>query len=85
MKKLILAAAFVLTATSASLAQGIYAAPDYGRGYYNSAPGYGYNDRYGYRGGYNNGGYNNHGFSGPNDGSGPLVGPGDDMGIASQR
>src|SRR6202035_2890862 len=44
MKQLILAAAFVLTATSAAFAQ--YGAPGYG--YYDAVPGYSYNAAPGY-------------------------------------
>jgi hypothetical protein len=87
MKKLILAAAFVVTATSAALAQGVYVAPGYdaGGGYYNyaprdryydSAPGYGYQG-YGY--GWRN---NNDAERG---GPGPRVGPGSGMGIGAVR
>ena len=75
MKKLILAAAFVVAAISASMAQGYYG-PHYGRGLYDSAPGY----SYGYRGYYGN--------SARDDlrgGPGPSVGAGSGMGIGSQR
>jgi hypothetical protein len=81
MKKVILAAAFVLTATSAAFAQ--YGAPGYG--YYDAAPGYSY--YYGAAPGY---GYdrsppawyeNNTERGGP----GPRVGAGSGMGIGSQR
>jgi hypothetical protein len=81
MKKVILAAAFVLTATSAAFAQ--YGAPGYG--YYDAAPGYSY--YYGTAPGY---GYdrsppawyeNNTERGGP----GPRVGAGSGMGIGSQR
>jgi hypothetical protein len=81
MKKLILAAAFVLTATSAAFAQ--YGAPAYG--YYDAAPGYSY--YYGAAPAY---GYdrsppawfeNNTERGGP----GPRVGAGSGMGIGSQR
>jgi hypothetical protein len=81
MKKIILAAAFLLTATSAAFAQ--YGAPGYG--YYDVAPGYGYS--YGAAPGY---GY----YASPpawfeNDtqrgGPGPRVGAGSGMGIGSQR
>src|SRR5580704_4061657 len=85
MKKLILAAAFVVAATSASLAQGIYVGPGYGTGYYNEAPGYSgnYAPRYGYRGD-----YNHYGYSSRDDergGPGPRVGAGGGMGVGSQR
>ena len=88
MKKLILAAAFVLTATSTAFAQ--YGAPGYG--YYDAAPGYsnyaapGYS-YYGTAPGY---GYdrsppawfeNNTERGGP----GPRVGAGSGMGVGSQR
>jgi len=81
MKKVILAAAFVLTATSAAFAQ--YGAPGYG--YYDAAPGYSY--YYGAGPGY---GYdrsppawyeNNTERGGP----GPRVGAGSGMGVGSQR
>jgi hypothetical protein len=90
MKKLILAAAFVVTATSASLAQGVYVSPGYSAGYgggyynyaprnryYDSAPGYdsGYQ---GYDSGWNR---NNSERGGP----GPRVGPGSGMGIGAVR
>ncbi len=81
MKKVILAAAFVLTATSAAFAQ--YGAP--GSGYYDAAPGY--SSYYGAAPGY---GYDR---SPPawfeNDsergGPGPRVGAGSGMGVGSQR
>ena len=81
MKKVILAAAFVLSATSAAFAQ--YGAPGYG--YYDAAPGYSY--YYGAAPGY---GYdrappawfeNNTERGGP----GPRVGAGSGMGVGSQR
>jgi hypothetical protein len=80
MKKVILAAAFVLAATSAAFAQ--YGARGYG--YYDAAPGYNY---YGAAPGY---GYyasppawfeNNTERGGP----GPRVGAGSGMGVGSQR
>jgi hypothetical protein len=89
MKKLILAAAFVLTATSAAFAQ--YGVPGYGYygagtgDSYNAAPGYG--SYYGAAPGY---GYygsppawfeNNTERGGP----GPRVGAGSGMGVGSQR
>jgi hypothetical protein len=89
MRKIILAAALVLTATTAALAQ--YSAPGYGyygapRGYYDAAPGYGY---YGVAPGY---GYYDNDASSPawsNDtlrgGPGPRVGAGSGAGIGSQR
>jgi hypothetical protein len=88
MKPLIIAAAFVLTATSAAFAQDVYGSPGYGYyaapDYYGAAPGYSYYGAaplYGYYG------------SGPawygNDtergGPGPRVGAGSGMGIGSQR
>jgi ABC-type transporter lipoprotein component MlaA len=85
-KKLLVAAAFLLAATSASLAQGYgyYGAPygsyGYGPGYgaYNYAPGYGgAYDSYGY------GSYYNSDMG--RGGSGPRVGPGNGQGIGSQR
>jgi opacity protein-like surface antigen len=90
MKKVILAAAFVLTATSAAFAQDFYS-PGYGyydaapSVTYNAAPGYGY--YYGAAPGY---GYdrsppawyeNNTERGGP----GPRVGAGSGMGVGSQR
>lgn len=72
MKKLILAAAFVVAATSASLAQGYYG-PQYGRGYYDFAPGY------------SQGYYGNSARDDMRGGPGPNVGPGSGMGIGSQR
>jgi hypothetical protein len=86
MKKIFVAAALVLGGTSVSLAQGVYASPGYGAGYYNYSPGYGsYNGGPGY--GYRNDYY---GY-GPaiNDtergGPGPRVGAGGGTGIGSQR
>jgi hypothetical protein len=81
MKKIILAAAFVLAATPAAFAQ--YGAPGYG--YYGAAPGDSY--YYGAAPGY---GYNR---SPPawfennteRGGPGPRVGAGSGMGIGSQR
>ena len=89
MKKIFVAAALVLGTTSVSLAQGVYAAPGYGTGYYNYSPGYGsYNGgpRYGYSNGYYDNGDN--GWTRNNTergGPGPRVGPGSGMGIGSQR
>jgi hypothetical protein len=87
MKKLILAAAFVLTATSAAFAQ--YGAPGYR--YYDAAPGYSYapGDSYyygaapGYGYGYDRPAWfeNNTERGGP----GPRVGAGSGMGVGSQR
>ena len=83
MKKIILAAAFVLTATSAALAQ--YFVPgdryfDAAPGYYDVAPGYGY---YGYNGYYGSGpAWSNDTERG---GPGPRVGAGSGMGVGSQR
>jgi hypothetical protein len=87
MKKVILAAAFVLTATSGAFAQ--YGAPGYG--YYDAAPGYGVVPGYGYYYGATPGyGYygsppawyeNNTQRGGP----GPRVGAGSGMGVGSQR
>jgi hypothetical protein len=87
MKKVILAAAFVLTATSAAFAQ--YGAPGYG--YYDAVPGYSYapGDSY-YYGSAPGYGYNS---SPPawfennteRGGPGPRVGAGSGMGIGSQR
>jgi len=84
MKKIFVAAALVLGTTSVSLAQGVYAAPGYGTGYYDYSPGYGsYNGepRYGYRNDY----YNNSARDDERGGPGPRVGPGSGMGIGSQR
>jgi hypothetical protein len=82
MKKIFVAAALVLGTTSVSLAQGVYAAPGYGTGYYNYSPGYSYyngGSRYGYRNDY----YNNSSRDDERGGPGPRVGSG--MGIGSQR
>jgi hypothetical protein len=78
MKKIILAAAFVLTATSAAFAQ--YFAP----GYYDAAPGYGYYGAPGYYGYYGSppAWYENDIRRG---GPGPRVGAGSGMGVGSQR
>jgi hypothetical protein len=78
MKKIILAAAFVLTATSAAFAQ--YLAP----GYYDAAPGYGYYDAPGYYGYYGSppAWYENDIRRG---GPGPRVGSGSGMGVGAQR
>jgi hypothetical protein len=90
MKQLIIAAAFVLTATSAAFAQYAYGSPGYGT--YDAVPGYYYGAAPGY-GSYGAGpGYGYYG-SGPawsgNDtergGPGPRVGAGSGMGIGSQR
>jgi hypothetical protein len=82
MKKLVLAAAFVLAATSVSLAQGyrVYGyGPAYGPGYYDYAPGSGYGSNY-Y--GYDYGsGYGNRSRGGP----GPRVGNGTGAGIGAVR
>jgi hypothetical protein len=83
MKKLVLAGALVLAATSASFAQYAYG-PGFGYRYYDAAPGYG---TYGAAPGY---GYyasppawfeNNTQRGGP----GPRVGAGSGMGAGSQR
>ena len=82
MKKVILAAAFVLTATSAAFAQ--YGAPGYG--YYDAAPGYnGY--YYGAAPGYGYGSSPPGWFENNTErgGPGPRVGAGSGMGIGSQR
>jgi hypothetical protein len=89
MKKLILAGAFVLTATSAALAQ--YGTPGYG--YYDAAPGYSYGAAPGY--GYYYGAAPGYGYdrSPPawfennteRGGPGPRVGAGSGMGVGSQR
>jgi hypothetical protein len=80
MKKVILAAAFVLAATSGALAQGFYG-PGYG--YYDAAPGYGFS--YGAGPGY----YRSPPAWFENDtqrgGPGPRVGAGSGMGVGSQR
>jgi hypothetical protein len=87
MKQLIIAAAFVLTATSAAFAQHVYGSPG---GYYNAAPGYYYGAAPGYYGAAPGYGYYNSGpaWSG-NDtergGLDPRVGAGSGMGIGSQR
>jgi hypothetical protein len=82
MKKVILAAAFVLTATSAAFAQ--YGAPGYG--YYDAAPGYGYY-YYGAAPGYGYGSSPPGWFENNTErgGPGPRVGAGSGMGIGSQR
>jgi hypothetical protein len=86
MKKIFVAAALILGTTSVTLAQGIYAAPGYGAGYYNYSPGYSY-----YNGSPRYGRANDYYFNGPvrNDvdrgGPGPRVGAGSGMGIGSQR
>jgi hypothetical protein len=84
MKKLMLAGALVLAGTSASLAQGTYAPPGYGRGYYQYSPGSGLNDQsnLGYQGSYSYGWQNNDTDRG---GPGPRVGAGSGAGIGSQR
>jgi hypothetical protein len=81
MKKVILAAAFVLTATSAAFAQ--YGVPGYG--YYDAAPGYGY--YYGAAPGYGYGSSPPGWFENNTErgGPGPRVGAGSGMGIGSQR
>jgi hypothetical protein len=85
MKKLILAAAIVVSGTSASLAQTMDSTPGYGRGYggydrgyYDYAPGY----RSGPQGGYSG---NHSARDDERGGPGPRVGPGSGMGIGSQR
>ena len=81
MRKIFVAAALVLGTTSVTLAQGIYAAPGYGVGYYNYSPGYRYynaSPRYGYDYGHAR---NDVDRGGP----GPRVGAGSGMGIGSQR
>jgi hypothetical protein len=85
MKKLFIAAALVLGTTSVSLAQGVYAQPGYGAGYYDYSPGSGF-----YNSGTNYGyGYGQYGNSFSNDtergGPGPRVGAGSGLGIGSQR
>jgi hypothetical protein len=90
MKQLIIAAAVVLTATSAAFAQDVYGRPGYGT--YDAAPGYYYGvaPTYGYYGGGPAYGYYGSGptWSG-NDtergGPGPRVGAGSGMGVGSQR
>ena len=81
MKKIVLAAGFVLTATSAAFAQ--YGAPGYG--YYDAAPGYGFYDSvapgYGYYGSPPAWFENDTQRGGP----GPRVGAGGGMGIGAQR
>lgn len=82
MKKFLLAGAFVLAATSASLAQGYGAygyGPVYGPGYYDYAPTYGYGPTPGFYG-YNYG-YDNRARGGP----GPRVGNGTGAGIGAVR
>ena len=89
MKKLILAAAFVLTATSAAFAQ--YGAP--ADSYYDVAPGYSYDTAPGY--GNYLGAAPGYGYYGSppawfennteRGGPGPRVGAGSGMGIGSQR
>jgi hypothetical protein len=81
MKKLILAAGFVVAATSAPLAQGVYAAPSYG--YYDYAPGYSQNYVPAYRYGYDRYNWSNNDTE--RGGPGPRVGAGSGMGIGSQR
>jgi hypothetical protein len=86
MKKILVAAALVLGTTSVSLAQGGYAAPGYGPGYYDYSPGYGsYNGepRYSYRNSYYDNGWSRNDTE--RGGPGPRVGPGSGMGIGSQR
>ena len=86
MKKIFVAAALVLGTTSVSLAQGVYAAPGYGPGYYDYSPGYGsYNGepRYGNRNGYYDNGWTHN--DSERGGPGPRVGAGSGMGIGSQR
>jgi hypothetical protein len=96
MKQLIIAAAFVLTATSAAFAQFVYGSPGYG--YYDAAPGYYYGAAPGYGtatpgyGSYGAGpgyGYDGSGPAWSNNtergGPGPRVGAGSGMGVGSQR
>jgi len=87
MKPLIIAAAFVLTATSGAFAQVVYGSPGYG--YYNAAPGYYYGAAPGYYGAAPGYGYYGSGPAWSNDtergGPGPRVGAGSGMGIGSQR
>jgi len=89
MKQLIIAAAFVLTATSAAFAQFGYGSP--GSGYYDAMPGYYYGAAPAY-GSYGAGPGYDYYSSGPawsNDtergGPGPRVGAGSGMGVGSQR
>jgi hypothetical protein len=91
MKKVILAAAFVLTATSAAFAQYVYGAPGYG--YYDAAPGVSYDAAPGYS--YYYGAAPGYGYFGSppawyenntqRGGPGPRVGAGGGMGIGAQR
>ena len=89
MKKLILAAAFVLTATSAAFAQ--YGARGYG--YYDAAPGDSYNAAPGYSNYYGAAPAYGYDRSAPawfennteRGGPGPRVGAGSGMGVGSQR
>jgi hypothetical protein len=78
MKKLVLAAAFVLTATSASFAQYAY---EPGYGYYAPVPGYYPAPSYGYSD-YSTPAWSNDTNRG---GPGPRVGAGGGMGIGAQR
>jgi hypothetical protein len=88
MKQLIIAGAFVLTATSAAFAQ--YGTPGYG--YYDTAPGYYYGaaPTYGYYGAGPGYGYYDsapawYGNNTERGGPGPRVSAGSGMGIGSQR
>jgi hypothetical protein len=89
MKQLIIAAAIVLGATSASFAQFVYGSPGYGT--YDAAPGYYYGvaPTYGYYGAGPGYGYYGSGPAWPNNtergGPGPRVGAGSGMGVGSQR
>ena len=89
MKPFIVAAAFVLTATSGALAQDVYGSAGYG--YYNAAPGYYYGAApgYGYYAAAPGYGYYGSGPAWSNDtergGPGPRVCAGSGMGVGSQR
>lgn len=80
MKKLALAAALVLTATTAAFAQTVYA-PAPGYGYYDAAPAYYGAPAYGYYGSPPAWFENNSRRGGP----GPRVGAGGGMGVGAQR
>ena len=86
MKRLVLAGALVLTATSAAFAQTVYV-PAPGYGYYDAAPGY-----YGAPTYYGAPGYGYYGSppawfenNTQRGGPGPRVGAGGGMGIGAQR
>ena len=89
MKQLIIAAAFVLTASSAAFAQFVYGGPGYG--YYDAAPAiYGVAPAYGYYSAGPGYGYYGVGPAWPSNNTergdpGPRVGAGSGMGIGSQR